>query len=522
MLPWRGQRDPLTGLWQRAALETLPQPGPGALALVAVNSLQHINEERSWKAGNRLIRAAALHLRRALPSTALLARWNGDTLLAVVPGLSLVGLDLRLCELPRRVPTPLPDQPAVVYGLSEWRGGADLSRAVTVADHDLYLAKGAGEVSTQALGEERGLFDFSVELAHLTDPEDIIRRGLRLTRQLLQFEGAIYTILEGESFRSVYQETDPALAFTTFEVGRLYPLTGLGLQAVRERRTVVSVDLHNDPRTAGRARTSQLRSLMVTPVECGGRVVGMLGLFQISTWRAMPPRVQRVLELAALRLGHALELKGAVSAVRRTLEGGLLGLGVALEARDLETHGHTRRVVEASVRLGQALGLEGETLDQLRQGAYLHDIGKLSIPDRILLKPSRLTPEEWRVMQSHALTGASFAAHIPSLSAGALRVICSHHERWDGQGYPEGLAGEQIPLLARIFAICDVYDALTSERPYKHAWTTQAACAEIAAQAGRQFDPQVTEVFLRLSASLSTFWDLRAEAADLARPGQAD
>jgi PAS domain S-box-containing protein len=163
--------------------------------------------------------------------------------------------------------------------------------------------------------------------------------------------------------------------------------------------------------------------------------------------------------------------------LQATLEGGLLGLGVALEARDLETSGHTLRVMQHSMQLG---------------------LGKLTIPDTVLLKPGGLDADEWAVMQTHAHNGYEIASRIPTLSRPALDVIRHHHERWDGTGYPDRLAGQDIPLLARIFAVCDVYDALTSERPYKHAWTHEAALGEVRNQAGRQFDPHVVSAFLTL------------------------
>ncbi|MFC4640259.1 HD domain-containing phosphohydrolase [Deinococcus hohokamensis] len=192
------------------------------------------------------------------------------------------------------------------------------------------------------------------------------------------------------------------------------------------------------------------------------------------------------------------DLEALNISLQATLEGGLLGLGIALEARDLETSGHTRRVLAHSMQLGEALNLDPETLTELKHGASLHDLGKLTIPDAILLKPGRLNAAEWAIMQTHAQNGHDIAARIPTLPRGALDVIRHHHERWDGTGYPDRLAGVEIPLLARIFAVCDVYDALTSERPYKPAWTHQAAVKELIAQRGRQFDPRIVDTFLGL------------------------
>jgi diguanylate cyclase (GGDEF)-like protein/PAS domain S-box-containing protein/putative nucleotidyltransferase with HDIG domain len=173
-------------------------------------------------------------------------------------------------------------------------------------------------------------------------------------------------------------------------------------------------------------------------------------------------------------------------------------LGLALETRDHETKGHTDRVTRLALRLGAQAGLNPADLDTLRIGAYLHDIGKMSVPDAILLKPGPLTPAERLTMQEHVTAGERFAASLGFLDDGVLQVIRAHHERWDGSGYPLGLRGTGIPLLARIFALADVYDALLSERPYKRAWSPQQAQAEIGAQAGKQFDPQLTALLLAL------------------------
>lgn len=183
---------------------------------------------------------------------------------------------------------------------------------------------------------------------------------------------------------------------------------------------------------------------------------------------------------------------------RRTLEHSLLVMGLALEARHLETAGHTQRVVQLAEQVGRQLGLSGKRLEALRQGAYLHDLGKLCVPDAILLKPDALTLDERAVMQSHAQQGFTMATHIPGVSAEALHVILYHHEQWNGSGYPAGLSGEAIPLLARIFMVCDVYDALTSVRPYKPAWSHPQVCEKLWQQRGQQFDPAIVDAFLAL------------------------
>ncbi len=173
-------------------------------------------------------------------------------------------------------------------------------------------------------------------------------------------------------------------------------------------------------------------------------------------------------------------------------------LGLALETRDRETRGHTDRVAALALRIGEALELADDDLRALRWGAYLHDVGKIGVPDAILLKPGRLDTEEWALMRNHPQFGYAFGQMLGFLPPKTLEVVRHHHERWDGNGYPDGLAGEAIPALARIFAVADVYDALLSERPYKAAWSRQEAVDEIRRQVGYQLDPAVVAAFLDL------------------------
>lgn len=172
-------------------------------------------------------------------------------------------------------------------------------------------------------------------------------------------------------------------------------------------------------------------------------------------------------------------------------------LGQALEASDLETSGHIRRVVELSLRFGRSLNLGRAELEALRLGAYLHDIGKLGVPPAILHKPAPLEPSERTVVEHHAVIGALVTALIPNTPVGTLEVVRHHHERWDARGYPDQLGGSSIPVLARVFSLVDVFDALTQSRPYKRAWSVNAALEEIGRQRGTHFDPVLVDHFSR-------------------------
>ncbi len=171
------------------------------------------------------------------------------------------------------------------------------------------------------------------------------------------------------------------------------------------------------------------------------------------------------------------------------------GWSAALDLRDKETEGHTQRVTETTLRLAKRMGFSKTEIVHIRRGALLHDIGKMGVPDHILLKPDKLTDEEWVIMRKHPELAYHLLSPIQYLQE-ALDIPYCHHEKWDGTGYPRGLKGEEIPFAARIFAIVDVWDALTSDRPYRLAWSRDRALEYIRSLSGTHFDPQVVETFL--------------------------
>jgi response regulator RpfG family c-di-GMP phosphodiesterase len=188
------------------------------------------------------------------------------------------------------------------------------------------------------------------------------------------------------------------------------------------------------------------------------------------------------------------QLKSAIGRIEHTYDETLAALGGALELRDIETQGHSRRVTHYCLEMARGMHCSNEELRNIARGSFLHDIGKIGIPDAILLKPDRLTEEETTVMQTHARIGYDLVCRIAFLTP-AAQIVLTHQERWDGTGYPQGLRGVEIPLGARIFSVADTLDAMTSDRPYRAALSFAAAREEIARQAGRQFDPDVVGVF---------------------------
>ncbi|GAB4494859.1 MAG: hypothetical protein Fur0016_32620 [Anaerolineales bacterium] len=189
--------------------------------------------------------------------------------------------------------------------------------------------------------------------------------------------------------------------------------------------------------------------------------------------------------------------KQAEEQLRQAYDETLAGWARALELRDKDTEGHTRRVTELTLHLARAMGVEEEQLVQIRRGALLHDIGKVAIPDAILHKTDALTIQEWEIMRRHPQYAYDMLKDIAYLRS-SLEIPYCHHEKWDGSGYPRGLKGEEIPLAARIFAIADVWDALTSNRPYRPSWDKERTLEYIKEQAGKQFDPAIVELFIRI------------------------
>jgi response regulator RpfG family c-di-GMP phosphodiesterase len=241
----------------------------------------------------------------------------------------------------------------------------------------------------------------------------------------------------------------------------------------------------------------------VVPVE---ELVDAGGAFDTVAVR----RLNALVERRALRARQAeLEAVVAAQAVARRRHDeqaaldALRRLAMAAEYRDDNTHEHTERVGELAARLARHLGHEDRTVWLVRQVAPLHDLGKIAVPDTVLLKPGKLTREEFEVVKTHAVLGARVLAGGESdLLRAAERVARSHHERWDGTGYPDGLAGNDIPLEGRLVHVADVFDVLVHERPYKESWTVEAAAAEIRRGAGTQFDPEVVRAFEALGAGV--------------------
>jgi len=235
------------------------------------------------------------------------------------------------------------------------------------------------------------------------------------------------------------------------------------------------------------------RSALYVPMLSMNNVLGVVQVqsTEINRFNDEDARLLAVVaNAAATVLQNAYIHTELTDAYDQTLE----GWGQAVDMRDKETEGHSRRVADLSRRMAIRLGIEGEQLVDLWRGALLHDIGKLGVPDAVLFKPGALSLEEWALMRKHPQLAYDMIKSISFLK-GALDIPHAHHEWWDGSGYPRGLQGEEIPLGARIFAFVDVWDAITSDRPYRAAWNKKEAMEHIRTQLGTHLDPNLGELF---------------------------
>lgn len=275
-------------------------------------------------------------------------------------------------------------------------------------------------------------------------------------------------------------------------------------RAALNYQTVSCTDLQLARETFGRSSllvNENFVSHHVTPLLVKGEVKGVLEIFRRKQFKPEPDWIN-YFETLATQAAIAIENAELLENLQKSNKDLLLaydatieGWSRALDLRDHETEGHTRRVTQMALELAQKMGMSVAEQADLRRGALLHDIGKMGIPDSILLKPGALADHEWDVMRQHPLYARQMLSPIAYLNR-AMEICYCHHERWDGSGYPRGLKGEEIPLSARVFAVVDVFDALTSDRPYRKAWPREEAYRYIREQAGKLFDPEVVRIFL--------------------------
>lgn len=348
--------------------------------------------------------------------------------------------------------------------------------------------------------EQEALLEIGLELAATLDLRRVLSLAMTKAEEFCRAEtSSIWELDEATNelfFRVVHGRAAPEIENLRIPVGQGI----VGAVAASGRAETIN-DVANDPRWRGDVSEQfDTRAILAVPLTARGRVIGVLQLLNPVGKDSFSELDAHRMQLFAGPLAHALENARLYAAQQRLFVETVTALAEAVEKRDPYTGGHLHRVVAYSLLLGRELGLDSEALESLALGATLHDIGKIGVSDQVLLKPAALNDEEATAMRRHPVDGAEIVSRIESLHE-ILPIIRSHHERIDGRGYPDGLAGDAIPLAARIVAVADTFDAMTSSRPYRKALRYEVAAQEIVLHAGAQHCATVVAAFERLFAA---------------------
>jgi len=353
------------------------------------------------------------------------------------------------------------------------------------------------ERQQRAAARQALLEQISRHLQSTLDIDTLIPLVLHEVNKAIEAEAqSLWMVNQGTGMLECRFATGPgaaAIKQVTVPVGQ-----GLVGTSVAQQQAIIIPDAQRDPRTfrAADEQTGYVtRSLMCVPLVLHGRAFGAIEAMNKRDGLLFEADDLDLLRSIANSAGLAIENARLFAELSASYDSTLEALAAALDLRDRQTEGHSRRVVAYTARLAKALGLAEPSIREICRGALIHDIGKIGVPDAVLLKPSALSADERRVIERHPIEGYEMLKDIPYLSE-EVEIVLAHQERWDGTGYPNGLQSDAIPLGARLFAVADTFDALTSNRPYRPAQTMAAARAVIAAEAGRQFDPAVVAAFL--------------------------
>ena len=358
------------------------------------------------------------------------------------------------------------------------------------------------EARDQAAARARGfeqLAELSARLEAMDELRAIAGDGLETLLELTGLDaGAYYEISNGQLIPLETRGEIPDVMLKLTERPSNAVEGGLFTEMLKSGHPVIVPDYREYAHATSDFASTGVRTVVLAPVRFGGRTRGFIGAASQGVTCALPNGTLELVEFISARIARALERSDQVAEIMATRASSFQALSRTLEARDFEARGHTDRVTRLALDLGKEVGLDRISLQSLEWGAYLHDIGKVAIPDAILLKPGPLTPEEWRTVREHPVVGYGILEDLHFLPLETLQVVRYHQERTDGSGYPDGLYGPEIPYLARLFAVAEVYDALISTRPYKPPWSHAEAVAELEAQSGRTLDAEIVAAFMRV------------------------
>ncbi|MEP6910647.1 MAG: response regulator [Actinomycetota bacterium] len=528
------RRDALTGLANKRAFDECLEHALAeaaedgkivSLVLFDLDDFKEVNDQEGHLVGDEVLSEVGRVLMRVVRADDEVFRVGGEEFTMVVDGAATVATGIA-----ERVRDALAEHrrghelPTISAGVAAYPTNAttpeDLMRKADIA---LYAAKFAGKDRVQVFGdgaESARTQTASVQLHALPHPPRVDERGLRL---LVVDDDAALRILLRTTFEVVdidVEEADSAEAAAQRIANRPPDVVVLDVTMPGMDGVTFCRQLKSDPATAGIGvvlLTGSESGIESAAKECGAdaflrkpfsplellnaveRIAG--GLYE-GPYRtgSEPPEEQLILYAQDLRRLLEVE-RGQRSLIQRAYRETVTALASALESKDTGTGAHSQRVQRYATELA---GIEPALLEDasIEYGFLLHDVGKIGIPDNILLKKSALTDSERRLVETHTVLGEQLLSGVALLQGQGLQIVRHHHERWDGGGYPDGLGGTEIPLGARIFAVADALDAMTSDRPYRKARSWEAAADEITAQQGRQFDPSVVEAFHERSSRL--------------------
>ena len=514
------RRDALTGLLNRRAfderLEELVVRGqPFGVALLDLDGFKQTNDELGHQAGDALLCEFARVAQRTVRADEDVYRFGGDEFALLIEGSDTVPHVLeRLLHAVRRHRRPRP-LPTFSAGIAECPAdGLSDTELLARADEALYAAKRAGK-SPAVVMAQHGLPVGGMRVL-VVDDDRGLRTLLRTTLEAIELD-----VDEAESAaqaRASLAMRPPDLI--VLDIG-LPDSDGLAFCRelkgdLRTSGIPVVILTGSETGTSEAAREARADGFLrkpFSPLELLATAERLLGRVDAALPRRAGSDQEEQVQLYAHDMRRLLEIeRGQRALLQQAYRQTVGALAAALESKDLGTGAHSQRVLMYAAELARAVDPSLLEEQSIEYGFLLHDVGKIGIPDSILRKQGPLTSGERSVLETHTLLGEQMLGGVPLLSGGGIRVVRSHHERWDGRGYPDHLAGWQIPLGARVFAIADTLDAMTSDRPYRAALGWDEAVAEIAAQSARQFDPEVVDAFREQEPSLRRlYYQLRAE-----------
>ncbi len=345
------------------------------------------------------------------------------------------------------------------------------------------------------------VFVLGKEIVGNIDLGTLMRKFLEVARDGTGCEvGAVYLIKEGQPHAFIHKVLAAGVEANLAE-GERPPLTPIMARVLSENRPTITNDLSVGEGLAERDKIAgvTLRHVLTMPLKCRDKTLGLIQMANKQAGReGFGTEDIDLLNILSSQIAFVIQNADLFKSIQDAYINTLEALSSAIDAKDPYTHGHSDRVTQLSVALAREIRLDPGRIEKLRIAALLHDVGKIGIPEQILNKPGRLTDEEFQVIKSHPDTGVMILAKVHFLDD-LIPDIRHHHERYDGKGYPAGLAGDAIPLGARVIAVADTYDAMTSNRPYRQAMPKDVAIREILRCKGTQFDPEIAEAFVKMS-----------------------